>query len=326
MASKLKYMKKQEISNMASLRFKCNKRNRQCMCPGCSENAINSHLLQRNGVLNHVAEDGHVYELSKSNYYNNSTNGISFRRIGINNAHSYHLFCFNHDTTLFKPIEGTSLDYNNYNHQLLFTYRTICTDIRKKEIDLNYYDDLIQKYFYDKEKRARILIGKCGCLDNIRDYTFYKKEVERELLYSIGSFVFEHYTYPKIGLYASSAFSYIEYNDYEKKVMDSNPWECCFLNIIPTQYNTEIIIGYHRDYTNSNLIDLSKKLYDSNQTQLGLELTNLLLHVDDWGLSPSLFKRIPQERKDRFLIIFTQYLMNYDSSLWVDFDLFEGVL
>ena len=31
------------------------KRKWKCMCPNCNENAINSHLLQRNGILNNVA-------------------------------------------------------------------------------------------------------------------------------------------------------------------------------------------------------------------------------------------------------------------------------
>lgn len=33
----------------------------QCMCPHCSDPAINSHLLQRHGLLSHIVENGHLY-------------------------------------------------------------------------------------------------------------------------------------------------------------------------------------------------------------------------------------------------------------------------
>jgi len=320
-------MTNQDISNIASIRFKCLKRKRHCMYPGCAVDSINSHLLQRNGVINNIVENGHVYELSKRDFFSNLSNGISFKKVGVKNAISYHLFCANHDTCLFKPIEGKVIDYDDYYSQILFTYRTVCTDIRKNEINLDFYDSLLEQSFCSNEFGSQLISCKNGCLSNIRDYSFYKEELEKELLSPTGRFDFKHYSYPRIDLFASSAFSYIVYDNYMKKVMDPQAWECCFLNIIPNKYRTDIIIGYHRDHTNPLLIDLSQRLLNLNLNQLGYELTNLFaFHVEDWGMSPSLFNRISQERKDTFINIFTQYVMCHDASIWVDFNLFEGTI
>ena len=40
-----------------------------CLHPDCQASAINSHLLQRNGILNNVAENGHLCEMRKPNVY-----------------------------------------------------------------------------------------------------------------------------------------------------------------------------------------------------------------------------------------------------------------
>lgn len=40
-----------------------------CMAPGCSQKAINSHLLQRHGVLSHIVENGHCYEVKVKDFF-----------------------------------------------------------------------------------------------------------------------------------------------------------------------------------------------------------------------------------------------------------------
>lgn len=37
-----------------------NDKQRICQSPGCSDYTINSHLMQRNGVLSHITENSHL--------------------------------------------------------------------------------------------------------------------------------------------------------------------------------------------------------------------------------------------------------------------------
>lgn len=111
-----------------------------CMCEGCSDIAINSHLLQRHGVLDNIMEDNHMVEMRPKDIFkwNENDAPMTFKKVGLNDAISYPLFCNHHDTELFLEIESTNPDVNAYHSQLLFTYRCVCAEIRKKEIEIEF--------------------------------------------------------------------------------------------------------------------------------------------------------------------------------------------
>lgn len=81
--------------------------NWKCMVDGCPEKTINSHLLQRHGVLDNIIEDGHMYELRVRDIFKWSKDvpPVVFKKVGLNDAISYPLFCNHHDTELFLDIE-----------------------------------------------------------------------------------------------------------------------------------------------------------------------------------------------------------------------------
>lgn len=72
-----------------------------------SRKTINSHLLQRHGVLDNIIEDGHMYELRVRDIFKWSKDvpPVVFKKVGLNDAISYPLFCNHHDTELFLDIE-----------------------------------------------------------------------------------------------------------------------------------------------------------------------------------------------------------------------------
>lgn len=73
-----------------------------CLCPDCNNATINSHLLQRHGILDNLAENGHMFESKAKNFYDpKSIDGsFKFHKIGINNAISWPIFCNHHDTVV----------------------------------------------------------------------------------------------------------------------------------------------------------------------------------------------------------------------------------
>jgi hypothetical protein len=58
---------------------------RICMFGECKEEAIKSHVLQKNGILKQISEDNHLIQLAPSNAFKMEETGIhQFKKTGIN--------------------------------------------------------------------------------------------------------------------------------------------------------------------------------------------------------------------------------------------------
>lgn len=124
--------KKQDIKVLQTI-FK-NARTKKHKCLLCDEYAINSHLLQKNGILNFISYNNHIIQIKANDFFKADKEGIiDIKEIGINNAMSYPLFCNSHDTNVFAPIETEEHNLNSYRSHLLFSYRSLCAEIRKKK-------------------------------------------------------------------------------------------------------------------------------------------------------------------------------------------------
>src|SRR4030042_5014699 len=79
----------------------------KCIIDDCNSVAINSHLLQQNGILNIVADSGHITEMRQTDFlkWNQRNPPIQMARVGIRNAFSLQVFCSEHDSSIFKRIE-----------------------------------------------------------------------------------------------------------------------------------------------------------------------------------------------------------------------------
>lgn len=114
------------------------------MFHNCKKQAIKSHVLQKNGILKEISVKRHLIQLVSPNPFQMQEKGLfDFKSIGINNVYTFPGFCQNHDTSLFKSIESNEdLKFNNKNQQALFSYRGLCQEIRRKEISIEWMDDL----------------------------------------------------------------------------------------------------------------------------------------------------------------------------------------
>jgi hypothetical protein len=130
--------KPQNIITQISKNLKDKKWN--CLVDGCDEVAINSHLIQQNGLLNNITYDGHLVELKviDANRWDDKKLPFEFGNVGIKQALSYKVFCNKHDTEIFKPIEDNNKNFESYEAFLLFSYRAVGAEIRKKSILNNF--------------------------------------------------------------------------------------------------------------------------------------------------------------------------------------------
>lgn len=313
---------------MAGIKKNLAKKSWPCIVAGCGRKAINSHLLQRHGVLNKIVENGHCYEMRETDLFSwtKEQPPVAFKRCGLQNAFSLPIFCNHHDTEIFKPIEIDDVDYTDYHNQLLFSYRTLCAELRKKEIVIDLYkrylgSNILSMYrgSFSGELRNSIEWNEIG----IRDMLFYKQLIESELENPEGDFIFVHHTYPIIGIYASSLFtiaSAVETAD------QTEPLEDCFGHVIPNGENTELVFGYHKDYVNERVLDFMSGWGGLNNEELGERLTRWFTLIEGWGLAPSLYEKIEPDKLKRYFELFENSVLWGDQNPNVGFNLFSGFL
>lgn len=269
-----------------------------CMCPHCTETAINSHLLQRHGILDNVVEKGHLYEMRFEDFFKwHKSDPTKFRCVGIQQAISFPLFCNKHDTELFTSIECNRIDFDNYISQLLFSYRGLCSEIRKKQF-AQIRSEILQKGDIKKGHED-------GTSAGIKDLEYYKYLFENELSIPKYKFTFLHISYPFMPIYASGTVSYepIDYNNQRSinEALKKKVWDGFFINIIPQKCSLEIIIGYHNNHVNKDLRKYVESWDGLSIEQLQVKLTDLFTaRLETWGMSPSLYANISDEKEKWF--------------------------
>ena len=263
-----------------------------CLCPNCQKTAINSHLLQRNGILDNVAENGHLYEARIKKVYRriNEEEIVELKKVGIGQAISYPLFCSEHDSTLFKPIEGENADFDDYYSQLLFSYRSLCSEIRKKEVNIDRYNGELT----DGDDKFDLLLGeKLG----LCDLMYYKGLFEKEISEPQNKFTFLHHTYPFIPVFASGISSYYLQDGTIVDSTDGVPYDqivdSFFINIIPQKKTLEIIVGYCNDHANDCLKNYVHSWENLTKVQLFNKIADLFtISIESWGMSPSYYEKL----------------------------------
>lgn len=300
-----------------------NKRKWFCMCPNCNKEAINSHLLQRNGILNHITCDGHLYEVRQEGFFKwQNNNPVTFKKVGIMQAISFPLFCSDHDTSIFKRIEGGRIDFDDYIGQLLFSYRALCAEIYKEKCNLI----RIETWFENTEKQGYIE-GKNEALDDLR---YYKYLFESEIKHPQKKFTFYHLSYPFIGICASGTCSY-EPVDYESldSIDSVNNKKVCdgfFINIIPQKESLEILIGFHNEHVNPEMRHYVESWKGLSFENLQRKLTDLFCaRLETWSMSPDVYKSFSEEKKRWFIDKQKMTMLNlyYDIREEINGNLFE---
>ena len=276
-----------------------NKRKWLCMCPNCNKVAINSHLLQRNGILNHITCDGHLYEVRLEDFFKwEKNNPVTFRKVGIMQAISFPLFCSDHDTNIFKRIEGGKIDFDDYIGQLLFSYRALCAEIFKKQCNLIRQEiwsvDIIKQKSIEGTDRA------------LNDLKYYKYLFESEIKHPQKKFTFYHHSYPFIGICASGTCSYepVDYNSSYSidSVNNKKVWDGFFINIIPQKESLEILLGFHNNHVNREMRNYVESWKGLSFVNLQKKLTDLFcVRLETWSMSPDVYKSLSEEKKRWFI-------------------------
>lgn len=325
MAKENKIRKVQNV--LAGIAKNVAKKKWKCIVEECTEDAINSHLLMQNGILNMIAEDGHLIEMRAKaiEALDKERLPFMFRKVGISQAISFPLFCNSHDTSLFQEIECGCADFTNYKHLALYSYRSICAEIRRKDIEIEKMkrelaSEILNTEIYDwiETRGFQKLMMEKGR----DDLCFYKEQMMMDLKEGSKNYEFISIKVPITGVYVSTPSSLFS---TEEETMTKSMLNMFIFHLIPGEKYSWLIMGYHKKYMNNKILEYIEKWKNIPIDKFGYMLTGLLLQSETWGLRPSLFEKIPQEHIDHFFRLYEECCNTLDQSPIETFNLFEGL-
>lgn len=105
----------------------------------CTEELIDSHSIQDSRILEALAENNHVIQItfdksciSKSTIDNPIMPYCKYDSISVHKASVFKGLCNKHDTEIFRPIDVEVLNMDNKEHVFLLTYRSVMKELATK--------------------------------------------------------------------------------------------------------------------------------------------------------------------------------------------------
>lgn len=295
---------------------------RKCFYPDCETNSIASHLLQKNGILNRIAHERHLYELGIDPF---KPQTFYFNKIGINEAFTFPGFCNEHDTQIFKEIETGDIDFNNYRTQLLFSYRILANELRKKEILIDWFTSNLK----DKTLRSHITPDYFWRLEsNIDEYKtalidgdYYLKMFYSDLNTDSHNFTFSVIEIPFVEICASGVFTYETSKEFAT-IPESQPLTDIYFNLLPLENNSVIIIGFLTEFYEKckSFVDNFKKF---DETKILKRTSDILLtSLENWLCSYTVMKNL-QCNEEEIVRLTHESVKSNNERRTLDFNLFD---
>lgn len=296
---------------MEKHRKKAKKASRKCCYPNCSEKAISSHLLQKNGILTRLTDaTNHLFQMGINPF---KSPPFQFEPIGYNDALTFPGFCSRHDNQLFNHIEGNIIHYNDYKTQLLFSYRAVMNEMRKKEYIHDFYasisedneimDNVPGDFIY------AIMESMMGLEHGIDDERFYASQLLNNLDNETDEdFIFHTIYIPRVDVCACGVFTY----ETTEELMQSTsqdifkPLTEIYFNLLPEKKHSIIIIGCHKEKLPICKDYLFSFAQQDKKQVLKLVSNVLINQLENWLCSKKFFNQNITGREQQIM----EYSMN----------------
>jgi hypothetical protein len=273
--------------------LKTKKRNAKCRYPQCDEKAINSHILQKSGILSILEEERHLMQ-PEIELFGSRTS--KFVRKGINDAFSFPCFCEKHDDEIFKPIEQKELDLAPYSNRLLFLIRSKLNEQYRKEVV--YQSRLNIRMDKDLERMHELQLDNTKALEQTK---LAIEDIRRDLEdiwldYTTGkeSFRIEvrSKTFIPICLAAFIDYETSEEINFRESII-GNPLDkltSLHISIFPHNEGSTLLMA-HKLTDRNEVHDYVNQLLDMSNQEFEVQVTNwILFYIETWVTSESFYK------------------------------------
>lgn len=147
---------------------------------GCSGDIVKAHTIQRNGSLDRIARDGHVYGFRRNVFgVEDGEPPTKPELVGIKRASTFTGFCGHHDRVTFEPIEKHPFE-GTPQQAFLFGYRAFCREEFAKVAALDNEVPLLRSRDRgrpeDEQRRiqASVAVIERGLRVGLEEVHFYK--------------------------------------------------------------------------------------------------------------------------------------------------------
>lgn len=296
------------------------------MASDCQNTAIKSHVLQKSGVLSNIAHNGHLIEVKPTTIWEMDELGsFKYQEIGINDGFTFPGFCQSHDDQIFSPIEKDDIDPTDYLAHCLFSYRGLCQEIRRKQQVKIMLEDVLSMQSSFKVMNIDELFNDYvrGLGYGIKNLSFFKKELEKDINTGSRSFSFQFKQLPFLGICTSAPLNIKEPNEKEPETLEEveknaqNIVPTTFINLFPAKSNSILIAGQHLKYPSS----YTKKIMSADYQQSISDL--LILRMEYWCMSHEFLKNNIKPKENEIKSIFMQNALNFGYDIQNSINLFE---
>ena len=275
------------LDSFGEARDKARRTHYKCLCPNCSKNAINSHLVQQHPFLESIAEEGFLYQI-KDNEIDPRSGDFSDSkglRLSIRQVLSFPLFCSEHDNSLFKSIETENVDFNSPQTFVLFSLRGLAGQRYLEEKRRVLYQNTVFTGFMldDQRDYSKHVIDRFDCTLQVM-YNDYLNQ-------TFGDYVFSVIKFPYLPICGSDTA--VDENEMTEAYSNGNkterPLNALFLTLLPFAGKKELmlIIGYHKKYVSERQKRFYKHVQEHKDTKTVLQI---IYRMKNWCCSPSLFE------------------------------------
>lgn len=298
-----------------------------CMAPKCKQECINSHVLQKNGILSQISIDRHLIEVKPTTMWELEKEGtLKFQKIGINGAFTFPAFCSSHDNSIFELIEKEIINFKNYKVQLLFSYRGLCQEIRRKQIVKLFLNQILKRRDEFKVMNVSETFAdyKDGLDVGIRNLNYYKAAMEDDLKRNTKSFDFHLRERPYVEICTSAPINVKEPNEKEFATVEDlkrntfrNKLSTTFVNIFPYNNISKWVIGEHRSHRSSYTSHLLEKEWEQVLTDL------LVLRMEYWCMSETFLNKHIKPHMEKIKESYMLNALNFDFDLSTTLNIFK---
>lgn len=303
LVNKIKRKKQMEDSEFVESLHKFSIVDTCVICKKKMSSECNSHVVPQ-FILRNIAESGKVaYGTSFSNV---TINGMN-KETGINNAHTFRLICKSCDNSLFKDYEKNENLLNFDKLNVLLRNRILCEmaiKTRLSHISMKYKqmvakDMVTGGKLAEKERNGEILFGERVDMD---DHFEMISKFINNIHYNQNPFhiLFNEVLDYKASIATQTIISY-NYDLLGNQIFDpydvrvDNICNFFYLMIFPFKDKTRIMFYIEKEKMNNvnGLIEQFNKL--SFEQKLHFLFISLVIHSEQFYLSPSLANRIKKE-------------------------------
>ncbi|RDC64867.1 hypothetical protein [Adhaeribacter pallidiroseus] len=293
------------------LKKKAIEKSRKCSLFNCTTPSILSHTIQKSKLKEILAPDGHVYTIDSTGFIEVGTLS-KFKKVGVGNALTFKGFCSVHDNQIFQPVERINADFTTYESFLLFSFRAVMNEIRKKEIIIDWFESLLNHpKLHVSINKENVKAGLRGQLLGIQDLKYVEDEILNEIARLPNhnrSFVYKVLILPSIPVCGSAIYNEESFEDMASHTYGPNgesPLNSRLIHIIPDLNSTYLIIGYHSSFNNKNSQFFSELEQRDNSSLLSLANDLLVKRIESWACSTQFYLEKVRPVEEEFLRLFS---------------------